>query len=155
MVMVTTERMYIHPVSVEALQIKIREEPDEEMKKAYSEMLTGCIEVPEQYVWYTMWQMQFRDGGKQLIGDICFKGLQTDGSVEIGYGIKPEYEGRGLATEAVIAMVRWAVEQPGVLRVEAETEPGNIASQRVLQKSGFVPDGVQGEEGPRFVWKNC
>ncbi len=34
----------------------------------------------------------------------------------------------------------------------AETEPGNIASQRVLEKAGFIPTGTNGEEGPRFVW---
>lgn len=35
--------------------------------------------------------------------------------------------------------------------VEAETAPDNKASQRVLEKCGFVPDGTTGEEGPRFV----
>jgi hypothetical protein len=39
----------------------------------------------------------------------------------------------------------------GVLRVEAETEPDNTASQRVLAKCGFVPNGIIGEEGPRYV----
>lgn len=34
----------------------------------------------------------------------------------------------------------------------AETEPGNIASQRVLEKAGFIPTETNGEEGPRFVW---
>ena len=36
-------------------------------------------------------------------------------------------------------------------RVEAETEPDNAASQRVLAKCGFVPNGIVGEEGPRYV----
>lgn len=35
--------------------------------------------------------------------------------------------------------------------VEAETAPDNKASQRILEKCGFVPDGTMGEEGPRFV----
>ena len=43
--------------------------------------------------------------------------------------------------------------QAGVLRVEAETEPYNKASQRVLAKCGFVPNGIIGEEGPRYVKK--
>ena len=31
------------------------------------------------------------------------------------------------------------------------TEADNLASQRVLEKAGFVPSGEYGEEGPRFV----
>lgn len=147
--------MFIFPLSKEELQTIIEKELDEEMKKAYSEMLAGCIKKPGQHVWYTVWRIQLNNDTKQIIGYLSFKGLTSDGSVEIGYGIKPEYEGRGLATEAVTAMAKWAIAQPGVVRIEAETEPNNIASQRVLQKSGFVPKGRSGKEGPRFVWKNC
>jgi [ribosomal protein S5]-alanine N-acetyltransferase len=57
-------------------------------------------------------------------------------------------------TEAVSAAVRWASKQPEVLSIEAETEPDHIASQRVLEKAGFIPSGVIGAEGPRYIWKN-
>ena len=33
----------------------------------------------------------------------------------------------------------------------AETDAGNAASQRVLEKCGFRPNGILGEEGPRFT----
>lgn len=49
------------------------------------------------------------------------------------------------------AAVQWTLRQSGVSRVEAETEPGNIASQRLLEKCGFARTGVIGEEEPRFV----
>ena len=81
---------------------------------------------------------------------MSFKGLNADGSVEIGYGISEIKQGNGYATEAVNAAVTWALKQPGVFRVEAETEPDNRASQRVLEKCGFIPSGIIGEEGPRF-----
>ena len=96
----------------------------------------------------TIWFIELKDGTH--VGDLCFKGLNADGSVEIGYGIVDEYQGKGCATEAAEAAVAWALEQPGVIRVEAETEPDNKASQRVLEKCGFVPTGTMGEEGPRF-----
>lgn len=51
-----------------------------------------------------------------------------------------------------MALVQWASRQAGVLRIEAETDKDNKASQRVLEKSGFVPSEEIGEEGPRFVW---
>lgn len=45
---------------------------------------------------------------------------------------------------------RAALWQKDVVLVEAETAPDNKASQRVLEKRGFVPDGT-GVEGPHFV----
>lgn len=155
MTMITTERMIIFPISKEELKIKIEKEPDAEMKQAYSEMLDGCVKNPKQHLWYTVWMMQLKEGDKPFIGDLCFKGLDEKGTVKIGYGIDQKYESRGLTTEAVIALIKWASEQPGVLHIEAETDPHNIASQKVLQKAGFLPNGVMGEEGPRFEWKNC
>lgn len=48
-------------------------------------------------------------------------------------------------------MTRWAFAQQDVDFVEAETDPDNRASQRILEKCGFVPNGETGKEGPRFV----
>jgi ribosomal-protein-alanine N-acetyltransferase len=76
-----------------------------------------------------------------LVGFGGFKGPPRDGVVELGYAIAPGFEGRGLATAAVIELVREAFEAPEVHRILAHTlaEPG--ASPRVLAKSGFVYDG--------------
>ncbi len=49
--------------------------------------------------------------------------------VEIGYGIKEEFEGQSYMTEAVTAIASWASEQIGLKYVEAETDPDNKASQ--------------------------
>lgn len=71
---------------------------------------------------------------------------------QIGYGIQPEYEGKGYTTEAVNALVCWASSQQGVVRIDAETGYDNIASQKVLLKAEFTANGEVGEEGPRFTW---
>ena len=47
--------------------------------------------------------------------------------------------------------LKWAFEHPQVLAVEAESDPDNAASQRVLEKCGFLATGAIGEEGPRFI----
>lgn len=85
------------------------------------------------------------------VGDLCFKGLDSKGVVEIGYGILEEYQGQGYATEAVKAVTEWALQKNNVTAIEAETDVDNIISQKVLAKCGFIANGVIGEEGPRFV----
>ena len=149
MIKLNTERLIIYTASRDEMQKIIDEQADDILKMAYREMLQGSLDHPDQWAWYAIWRIERKDGSK--VGDLCFKGLNDDGSVEIGYGISTEYQGRGYATEAVDAMVSWALRQPEVRRVDAETEPGNKASQRVLEKCGFIPTGTTGEEGPRFV----
>lgn len=131
------------------MQMRISEEADAELKTAYGEMLAGSVSHPDQRQWYAIWDIHLLNG--ERIGDLSFKGLSSEGIAEIGYGLLPEYWGKGFAAEAVKAMAEWAFHQPGVRALEAETEPGNLASQRVLAKAGFRPNGILGEEGPRFV----
>ena len=120
----------------------------EELKSAYTEMLEGCLRNPAQWEWYAMWMIERKEGTH--VGDFCFKGLNADGVVEIGYGILEAYQGRGYASEAVRGAAAWALRHPEVTAVEAETDADNGASKRVLEKCGFLPNGKIGLEGPRF-----
>jgi RimJ/RimL family protein N-acetyltransferase len=56
---------------------------------------------------------------------------------EVGWGLDPAWWGRGLATEAGGACVRWAFETLGFSRLVSITTPDNVASQRVMAKLGF------------------
>ncbi len=147
--MLNTERLRIYPASREQMETMIASEQDAKLQKAYSEMLEGCLRHPDQWDWYTAWMIEKMDG--TLVGDLCFKGLQDNGIAEIGYGILEAYQGQGYTTEAVRAACRWAFGHVEVKSLEAETDAGNAASQRVLQKCGFRPNGTFGEEGPRFT----
>lgn len=144
-----TKRLELEPMSDTDIEQLIEQASDAEMKKAYSEMLDGCRRDVANRIWYAPWKLSLR-GDPKYIGDLCFKGPAKHSAVEIGYGIEPAYEGNGYMTEAVKAMTEWAFRQPGVHFVEAETEPDNKASQRILEKCGFVANG-HGKEGPRFV----
>lgn len=146
---IETARLTIRMASVDEMEELVAAQTDPELKQAYSEMLGGCLEHPDQAVWYAVHAIELRDGTR--VGDLSFKGLAPDGSVEIGYGIDEAYRGQGYATEAVLAAVAWALEQPGVVRVEAETDADNHASQQVLRRCGFKECGIVGEEGPRFA----
>lgn len=147
--MTTEKRMKIVPADRKQMEAIIASTKDPELKKAYTEMLEGCIEHPEQWDWHAMWIIENEDGIR--VGDLCFKGYEEGKNPEIGYGIDDEYQGKGYATEAVKLAVAWAFRHTGVAAVEAETDPDNIASQKVLAKCGFNPTGTIGEEGPRFI----
>lgn len=145
-----TERLFLIPLQPDGMRALLARTTDPELVGPYTEMLTLSLRHPEQWIWYTAWGLYQNDSG-DFAGDLCFKGLPKNGQPEIGYGISPEFQGQGYATEAVRAACRWALAQPGVAAVEAETEPANAASQAVLRKVGFVPTGTVGKEGPRFI----
>ena len=148
-----TDRLILSPISDTQLKDLINTEPDAALKQAYAEMLQGCTENPEARIWYTPWYMELKHAPHTVIGNLGFKGLDESGTVELGYGLKDGYGGRGYMTEAVRAITRWAILQPQVLRIEAETAPENTASQNVLRRAGYIETGACGEEGPRFVYR--
>ncbi len=75
---------------------------------------------------------------QHIVADAKFKGEPDEtGTVEIGYGTYPAFRRLGYMTEMVTGLARWASGQPGVLRIVADTDVENVASQKVLEKSGF------------------
>src|SRR6478609_2838704 len=85
-----------------------------------------------------------------VIGKCGFKGPPgADGAVEIAYGIAPEHQGKGYATEAAAALVSYAFDSGQVRVARAHTLPEANASTRVLTKCGFRRMGevVDPEDG--------
>lgn len=76
-------------------------------------------------------------------------------AVEIAYGISPEYQGTGLATEAARGLVERALARGDVQTVRAHTLREVNASTRVLVKCGFqqVGEAVDPDEGPVWRWE--
>ena len=142
---IETERLKIYPASEKQMKALIAAQTVDVLKAAYTEMLDGALAHPDRWEWYAIWMIELTDGTH--IGELCFKGIDESGSTEIGYGISEAYQGHGYASEAVDAVTDWALKQNEINRVTAEVETENIASVRVLEKSGFVPTGVFGEEG--------
>jgi [ribosomal protein S5]-alanine N-acetyltransferase len=90
------------------------------------------------------------------IGMCLFKGPpNADGIVEIAYGIDPEHQGRGYATEAAEALVTFAFSTAAVRAVRAHTFAEVGASSRVLTKCGFRPVGqvIDPEDGSVWRWE--
>ena len=77
------------------------------------------------------------------------------GVVEIGYGTAPGEEGRGAASAGVAEVLDWAREDERIRAVVAETGVENTASQRVLERNGFVVTGERedAEDGRLLCWR--
>lgn len=89
------------------------------------------------YLFYTIWIVVLKEE-KIICGDIYFKGeAEENGEVEIGYATDADQQNKGIMTEAVSAISKWALTQKKVTSVIAETDPANLSSQKILEKNGF------------------
>src|SRR5262245_36657572 len=89
-----------------------------------------------------------------VVGRGGFKGPPgADGVVEIAYGVAPEHQGKGYATEAAAALVSYAFSDGQVRVVRAHTLPESNASTRVLTKCGFRRVGEVIDPDDGLVWR--
>jgi [ribosomal protein S5]-alanine N-acetyltransferase len=79
-----------------------------------------------------------------------------DGAAELGYRVAERVAGRGVATATVRELCRLAASRHGLRTLKAATSHDNVASQKVLAKTGFVPVGpadpadIGGKPGTRY-----
>jgi [ribosomal protein S5]-alanine N-acetyltransferase len=77
----------------------------------------------------------------------------SDGTASLGYRVAQRVAGRGVATASVLELCQLAARDHGLRTLGAETSHENVASQKVLQKAGFVPVGPAtpgGKPGTRY-----
>jgi ribosomal-protein-alanine N-acetyltransferase len=83
-----------------------------------------------------------RRGSSRLIGSCGhWRLLKEHSRSEIGYELAPERWGQGIMPEGVGALLRFGFERMGLHSVEAQIEPNNQGSRRVLEKLGFAQEG--------------
>ena len=80
----------------------------------------------------------------RLIGGVGFeRGSDVERlSAVITYWLGRQYWGHGIATMVVAGVSRYAFEQTEIIRLSARVFDGNMASDRVLLKCGFVKEGI-------------
>lgn len=78
-----------------------------------------------------------------LLGTATLHSLHRDqGRAELGYSLAPAHQGRGLAAEALRLALAHAFGPLGLRRVEADVDPRNAASCRLLERLGFRREGL-------------
>lgn len=65
---------------------------------------------------------------------------------EVGYWIRSDQTGRGIGTEATARALQIAFEELTMHRVVTRIAVGNIASERIVQKLGFLKEGTLRDE---------
>ncbi len=84
-----------------------------------------------------------------LAGSIGYSGPPQGDTAEIGYSVVGSFRGRGIASEAILAMTARAFALPGITRVIAQTAADNAPSQGALRRAGFRDVGPGTEPGMR------
>ena len=80
-------------------------------------------------------------GNPKIIGIIGHYRISLENHrAEIGYMSLSEFNGKGYITEAIKAVVIYGFEQMNLHSIEAVIDPNNFASERVLQKNGFIKE---------------
>ncbi len=75
-----------------------------------------------------------------LIGSICLWNFSEDKkTAEVGYDLDPEFQGKGIMSEALKAVLDFGFNQRGFETIEAYTDYRNIPSKKLLKSHGFIP----------------
>ncbi|OJU56312.1 MAG: hypothetical protein BGN96_14760 [Bacteroidales bacterium 45-6] len=166
MMQIETERLFLIPLTARDLHsmmhnkqqaacelgwISDGKELDSKMRFIYQLKAQNIGKDQANWLFCTYFAIVLKES-KHLVGQIGFKGTPDEnGEIEVGYGLEDEkWYGKGFATEALKALIRWAFAQQGVLCVVADTDKSNFASQKVLKKSGML---FWKEEFDYFWWK--
>ncbi|RYZ29697.1 MAG: N-acetyltransferase [Chitinophagaceae bacterium] len=87
------------------------------------------------------WCMALREKPSEFIGSIGLWRIEKENyRAEIGYMLDPSFQGQGIMSEAIQKVVTYGFEQMKLHTIEGCIDPRNIASGRVLEKSGFVQE---------------
>ena len=105
--------------------------------------------------WFWCAPRLFVDGKTgQTLGTASFMATDHAEIVEIGYGTASEFQGMGVASRGIAQMLAQAQAYDCAKCCVAKTASSNIASQRVLEKNGFIPCGksIDPEDGELVLW---
>ncbi len=154
-VVIQSERLTLVLQTTEEVLANIEAMSPADRAQVSPDWLARVRASPATDPWTHAFRIKERRSGA-VIGTCGFKGpLDSQGIVELAYGVDPDYRGSGYATEAAKALVHFAFGNDDVRIIRAHTLPDNKASEQVLIKCGFVQVGevVDPEDGLVRRWE--
>lgn len=85
------------------------------------------------------WAIEFHG---RVVGGVWLMGIQDD-SGELGYELSIEHWGKGLMTEASLAVIEWGFSERLLAKISASADARNRRSIRVMEKLGMAREGLR------------
>src|SRR5438067_3727381 len=80
-------------------------------------------------------------GDNKLLGTICFWNINKEHyRSEIGYVLHTDFQGKGIMQEAMVAILKYGFETMNLHSVEANVNPDNVSSIKLLERNYFVKE---------------
>jgi RimJ/RimL family protein N-acetyltransferase len=145
----TTERLRLRPATLDDLDAWLAISRDAETAwwgepSSTLEDARASLErqiANQEHYGFSLWPVELKLAGT-VIGAAGLQHLADSEEIEVGYRFLREHWGRGYATEAARAAIRFAFDEIGLDRLVAVTLPTNRASRRVMEKCGLSFVGV-------------
>ena len=142
--LIETDRLLMRPLTEADLPQLARLRSDEEVARylggvaapdVVERRLRFYLDCHERYGYGMSATLSKADG--RFLGWSGLQPLEDSGETEVGYAFDKPYWGRGYATEAAHAWLRYGFEQKGLKRIVAVAAPENAASRHVMEKLGM------------------
>lgn len=145
-----TERLVLHPISVDEAEQMVTGEPDADARWEPGFPTEGDVSVARRFLErcassgdpqpFGPYVIRRRSDDRAIGGVGFHRPPDEQGSVTIGYGLVPSAQGKGYASEALRALLSLARAR-GVASVKGDADHDNTASQHVMRAAGMHPVG--------------
>ena len=147
-----TDRLILRQVTKDDASSLLKYLSDKDvMKYVGLEPFKSIDDVLDEISWYQSifekgtgirWGITLKDQGA-VIGSCGFLNMVSKHyRSEIGVELSREQWGKGIASEAFEAVIRYGFEQLELQRIEALIEPPNLPSQKLVERKGFIREGL-------------
>jgi [ribosomal protein S5]-alanine N-acetyltransferase len=149
---IETNRLILREVTIEDATDMFTYLSDQDVVKHMGlEPFQTVKDVWDEISWYKSiyeegtgirWGITLKDSG-QVIGSCGFLNMLTKHyRAEVGYELSKEYWGKGIANEALEAVVKYGFRHFQLERIQALIEPANLPSQKLVERLGFRREGL-------------
>lgn len=149
---ISTDRLILRRMTMKDAQDIFEYSRDPEVARHVLWTAQKHISEAKEYVRYmtkryrddlpSSWGIIDKESGR-LVGTIGYMAFsEENASVEIGYSLARWLWGKGLATEALRAVIDYTFEAMDINRIEAQHELTNPSSGRVMEKCGMKKEGI-------------
>lgn len=145
--MIATDRLILTPPAMDAAPAIFKLRSDPEVAVYLNRKLQTNIEEAEEFItklatgideakWF-YWIIRDKESNT-FLGTICLWSFSEDRlSAEVGYELLPGFQGKGYASEALAAILKYGFRSLGLTRIDGIVEAGNERSKNLLVRFGF------------------